>query len=527
MMKIKNLWGKTFSFIKKHKIWSVIIGIVVLGIVYYSFLGGSSSVSPTFVLAEKGTIKEEVSVTGNVKPLENVDLAFERGGRVANINVAVGDKVYAGENLASVSSADLIASLDQTQANLKKALAQYQDVKAGTRAEQIALEESQVEKATSDLAQAKVSLVSAIKNSYTSADDAVRNKMYSLFTEPGKYNAKLSFTTDTFIQEDIENSRNVVSDTLDSWYQSLIILDSSSDLETYYNTAKSNLTSIKNLLDKCATAVNGLSPNTAYVTQTQIDTWKVNISLARTIISGAIDSLTASYDAYTGSASALKISQDQLTIGQAGSTEGEVLSAEASYESAQAGVASAQAELNKSIIKSPIDGVVTNINPKLGEIVSANQNAISVISYGDYEVETFVPEADISKVKIGNQASTTLDAYGSGVNFETMVIKIDPAATVIDGVPTYKVTLKFTTQDDRVKSGMTANLDILTAEKIGVITVPARAVYTKDDGFKYVKILGVKDVSQEVRVEVGLRGIDGMVEVISGVNVGDKVVTSL
>ena len=44
----------------------------------------------------------------------------------------------------------------------------------------------------------------------------------------------------------------------------------------------------------------------------------------------------------------------------------------------------------------------------------------------------------------------------------TEVIKIDPAATIIDGVPTYKVTLKFVDQDERIRSGMTANLDILT-----------------------------------------------------------------
>ena len=514
-----------FNYIKNHKFWSFIIGLIIIGLLWYFFFNDKGNVSPTFVLVERGTIKEEVSVTGNVKPLSEVDLAFERGGRVTNINVAVGDKVSVGENLTSISNADLIASLDQAQANLKKALAEYQNVKAGTRAEEITLQETQVEKSILDLTQAKNSLISAIKDSYTSADDAVRNKMYSLFTDPGRYNAKLSFVTNALLKEDIEDGRNTVSDTLDLWYQSLTKLDDTSDLEIYYNTAKTNLTFIKSLLDKCAEAVNSLSADSSDATQTQIDTWKTNISSARTAISTAIDSLTTSYDSYTSSASSLKISQDQLVIKKSGSSAGTILSAEASYEMAQAGVASAEAELAKSIIRSPINGVITSVDTKLGEIVSANKNVISVISYGDYEVEAFVPEADISKIKVGNIAKTTLDAYGGGVNFDTIVIKIDPAATVIEGVPTYKVTLRFVSAGERIKAGMTANLDILTTEKSGVLKVPARVVYSKN-GDRYVKILD-DDLIQEIKIEIGLRGSDGSLEIISGIEEGDKVITSM
>jgi multidrug efflux pump subunit AcrA (membrane-fusion protein) len=69
---------------------------------------------------------------------------------------------------------------------------------------------------------------------------------------------------------------------------------------------------------------------------------------------------------------------------------------------------------------------------------------------------------------------------------------------------------------------MTANLDILTAEKTNVLIVPTRAVYSKADG-RYVKVLDADNQTQEVKVEVGLRGVDGTVEIISGLNEGDKV----
>jgi len=495
---MKNIFKSFTNFIKNHKIWSTIILIVVILIAWYFIKNNSENIKYTEVAVVRGSLSEIVSVTGNVKPLSDVDLAFERGGRVAAINVAVGEKVYAGEVLASVSNADLLANLDQAKANLKKVQAGL-----GDSANQTAL----------NFAQSETSLINTLKDSYTKADDAVRNKMFTLFTDPIKYRARLSFPTDTFLREDIEDGKDKVSDSLDSWYQSLTNLNNTSDLEAYYNLAKTNLISIKSLLDKCAEVVNALTVDSTGVTQVQIDTWKSNISTARTNINTATDSLVNSYDQYKTLSLSVKISQNST------------LAQEAGIEQAAAGVASAEAEVAKSIIKSPIDGVITNMDAKLGEIVPASKNVISIISYGDYEVESFVPEADIAKVKIGNKASTTLDAYGSNVNFETTVIKIDPAATVIDGVPTYKVTLKFTTQDDRVKSGMTANLDILTNQKTNILILPNRVILTRDDG-KYVTILKPADKSemQDIKITAGLRGSDGNVEIISGLNEGDKVV---
>jgi HlyD family secretion protein len=498
MKKISKIFP---NFIKNHKVWSVLILIIVVLLAWYFIKNNSENIKYTEVSVERSSLSEIVSVTGNVKPLSDVNLAFERGGRVAVINVAVGEKVYAGEVLATVSNADLLANLDQAKANLKKVQAGLGDNALQT---------------TLNFSQSQTSLINTIKDSYTKADDAVRNKMFTLFNDPIKYRASLAFTTDSFLKEDIEDGKDDINDSLDAWSRSLNKFNNTSDLEIYYNTAKSNLTQIKSLLDKCAEAVNGLSPESAGATQIQIDTWKANISLARTNINTAYDSLTSSYDQYKTLSLSVKISENST------------LAEEASVEQAMAGVASAEAELAKSIIKSPIGGVVTAMDAKLGEIVSASKNIISIISYGDYEIESFVPEADIAKIKIDNLAQTTLDAYGDSVVFETGVIKIDPASTLIDGVPTYKVTLKFVAQDSRVKSGMTANLDILTNQKTDVLVLPNRLVTTQSDG-RYVSVLDPNDQSKiiEKKVVTGLRGADGNVEIISGLNEGDKVVSSL
>lgn len=497
---MKNIFKAFFSFIKNHKVWSILIFLIIVGLSWYAINGGSKNVEFETVSVTRASLTEIVTVTGNVRPLSDVSLAFERSGKVSEISVNVGSRVFVGQKLASISNADLLANLDQAKANLKKAEAVF-----GDSAVRTAL----------DLAQAEISLSNTIRDSYTKADDAIRNKMYTLFSDPARYRAKLAFSTNAFLQEDIEEGKDEISDLLDIWYRSLNTFDDNSDLELYYNTAKSNLSQVKALLDKSAEAVNGLTPDASAASQAQIDIWKSNISTARTSINAAIDTLVGSFNQYKTADLSSDFSKNNTLVEEAG------------IEQAKAQVSIAEAELSKSVLISPIEGVVTNIDIKLGEIFSANKTAISIISYGDYEVESFVPEADISKVKINDQAKTTLDAYGDTVTFDTSVIKIDPSATVIDGVPTYKVTLKFINIDDRIRAGMTANLDILTNQKDNVLVIPSRVVTTRDDG-KYVAVPSLSEESGlvEKKVVTGLRGSDGNVEVVSGLNEGELVISS-
>jgi HlyD family secretion protein len=174
---------------------------------------------------------------------------------------------------------------------------------------------------------------------------------------------------------------------------------------------------------------------------------------------------------------------------------------------------------------SPIGGIVTKQEAKRGEIVSPGIIVVSVMSDKNFQIETNVPEADIAKISVNNTAKVTLDAYGDSVNFDAKVIKIDPAETVVEGVSTYKVTMEFIKEDERVKSGMTANIDILTEQKNGVLSVPQRAVVDKS-GSKFVKILQSDGNVKEVTVKTGLKGSNGDIEVTDGLHAGDKVITS-
>jgi len=210
---------------------------------------------------------------------------------------------------------------------------------------------------------------------------------------------------------------------------------------------------------------------------------------------------------------------------EAGTPIEEIAAQEAKQEQSEASVNKIEAKLKKNVLRSPIFGVVTRQEAKVGELVAAASPVVFLIADNDFEIKANVPEADIAKVQIGNQAQVTLDAYGRGVLFLVEVVTIDPAETIIEGVSTYKVTLLFQEEDLRVRSGMTANIDIITAKSIKVLAVPQRAVTQKGQE-KFVRKIEEEKV-YEIKVETGLRGSDGFVEITQGLKEGDIVITFL
>jgi HlyD family secretion protein len=142
-----------------------------------------------------------------------------------------------------------------------------------------------------------------------------------------------------------------------------------------------------------------------------------------------------------------------------------------------------------------------------------------------YQIESNVPEADVSKIKVGDPATVTLDAYGPDVTWNAVVSQIYPSESVIEGVPTYKTIFTLSQNDDRIKPGMTANLDISNDNRQNVLFLPQRTII-RENGNKYVQLLSADGVhSTQVQIQTGLYGSDGKVEILSGVQEGDKIIT--
>lgn len=447
----------------------IIIFVIVIGIIMYGIFGGSGAVvASDIVIVKKGDVVQEVSVTGIVKPAQSVDLGFERGGKISAVYASVGSIVGVGQQLAVLENSEALAQFNQAEADMK-------------------IVQAKVSGSSLSLEDAKRNLEDKRAEAYTKADDAVRNSADNFFTDPRTQNAKLKFQVNNVqLKIDAEWQRYVIENLLVSWKQ---------------EDASANISLVKTFLDKVWLALNTAAVD-ATVSQDDIIAWKNLISASQTNINTAIANMTSAVEKLKTAESDLLVNQTQVVKASANRDY---------YESL----------LFKGIIRAPIVAVVTKQEAKVGEIAVANTALISLISAGQYEIEANIPEADIAKVKIGDSAKVSLDAYGSDTFFDAAVTSIDPAETMIDGVATYKVKFQFSKPDERIRSGMTANIDISTDKRIGVLVVPSRAIATKS-GRKVVQLVSGVTTS-EVEVKTGLRGSDGNVEILEGLTLGQEV----
>ncbi len=196
-----------------------------------------------------------------------------------------------------------------------------------------------------------------------------------------------------------------------------------------------------------------------------------------------------------------------------------VLSAKAAYEIAQENLA-------KATLKSPVNGKITKINNKTGEVLGTGviKESFTKVIANDFILESNIPESDIVKVSLGDKAQITFDALDLEDVFSAEVVQIDTDATIIQDVVYYRVKLKIEDVSPKLKPGMSVNVDIVTAQKDNVVQVPSRAIKLEGKR-KYVEVLQPKNEVERIWVETGLEGDEGMVEIISGLSGGEEVIT--
>jgi RND family efflux transporter MFP subunit len=194
--------------------------------------------------------------------------------------------------------------------------------------------------------------------------------------------------------------------------------------------------------------------------------------------------------------------------------------------SAEAAYSVAQANAEKAHIKAPVNGLVTKVNFSAGEVVgTAVSGAFGKLLSYDLLLEAKVPESDIAKVKLGQSATISFDAFDSNDVLQADVIEIKPDATVIQDVIYYLVKLRLASIDARLKPGMSGDADIHIDERKNVLEIPSRLL-REENGKQFAKTLTSSESIEEREVMTGLRGDDGQIEIRSGLSEGDKVVST-
>lgn len=209
---------------------------------------------------------------------------------------------------------------------------------------------------------------------------------------------------------------------------------------------------------------------------------------------------------------------------------------QAQVKQAQASLNSAQTELSYTEIKAPVDGIVISKAVEVGQTVAASFETPELFSVAEdltkMQIEASVVEADIAKVKEGQKVRFTVDSYADDYFYGT-VTQVRNEATTTSNVVTYTVVIGIDNTDMKLKPGMTANVEIITAEEKNVMLVPNQALrfYIDDsDNAKRYKDRGVWIIKnghpERVTVKIGVSDDDNTQILESTLKIGDEVIVS-
>jgi HlyD family secretion protein len=273
---------------------------------------------------------------------------------------------------------------------------------------------------------------------------------------------------------------------------------------------------------------------------------KEDMETAQETANAATADVQAEQAQATAAAENIKVAQAEV---EAAKTQTAAMQAQ--VKQAQASLETAQIDLNNTYIKAPVDGVVVARNVDVGQTVAASLSAPTLFQIAQdltkMQVDTNVSEADVGRVKVGMEASFTVDAYPGRV-FKGSVTAVRQAPINVQNVITYDVVIGVSNPDLKLFPGMTANVKIMVDQRANVLKVPNAALrYRPATGqaapaaagagkggsrksgaapMQAVWVLDADNKPQQVRVKTG--ETDGtFTEIVSGsLKEGDRVIVA-
>jgi len=526
------------SIFKQKKFYFILVILLVAGWFGYSQYQ-KSQLPPVYdtVKVERGTLLQTVDATGQIESAQDLSLKFEIPGMLSSLRVKEGDSVRVGQLLANLRLTELNTAIAQAQANLNKQL-------AGSTPEYISQLQSNLDKAKNDLMQAKgngnsVEESKLVQNVYDNLVAILQSVQVVLSTSLTSADnilgidnnlANATFVSNLGVNSTMETSYlNPAKTQYHLAKQAKNIFDLSANaitknsLHTEIDQTAEKGEAAMLVMKDCLFYVSGVldtTPPGGSLTQAALDIMKTNIQTARTTLSTKYATIVDQIHDVITARNTYYSYQTLVEKAQAALADAANPPREVDVASYRAALDQTIASREKASIKAPIDGIITQVNIKVGESVNGSEIAFKLLS-PHYEIKVDVSETDIAKVQLGDSVAITLDAFSDDVKFSGKVINIDPGATIIQDVVYYKVKISLNDSDKPVKPGMTANVIIKTDTRENALLIPSRAVRT--NGIKSVNILE-NNLEKKVEIKLGIKGNDGKVEVLEGLNEGQLVI---
>jgi HlyD family secretion protein len=410
----------------KKKWWIVAVALVLLGGLGYGgytvWLGMSTQQATAqgpaeeTAIVQRDTIRVSIDGSGSLAPNEEVSLAFSAGGEVAEVFVEVGEKVQSGDVLARLDDADAREAV----ADAELQVAQAEINLALTRANvELGLAQADLEAAQASHNDA-VALANRTGDQLTSARVTLEQALDALADAQEDYDATWDPARDWELnirwkKDALEAEREATQDGLERAQYDLEVAQAGYNLE-----------------------VAGISQSSVQSAWAQVLNSQVAVETEP-----------------------LQLEQLELSLSQA-----------------QLALDSARRTLEDTKLVAPMNGTVTTLEPKVGEMASAGTPVVVLSDLATFVVEVNLDETDVAQVSVGQETLVSVDAFPEN-ELVGEVRTIAPVADVQSGVVLYPVTIQLSPTQVGVRAGMTADVEIVTASQEGVLIVPLRAIQSE------------------------------------------------
>jgi HlyD family secretion protein len=499
----------------------------------------------------RGDLIETVSATGSVSAQTGaqVKIGSQITGRIKKLYADVGSHVRAGQVIAELDLPDIQAQLGQAAANLATARTKLVQQETG-----VSMQRTQTSSAVQQAreavrgAQAKLAAATAaarLQSAQTPAD--IKRAKTALAVAQ----AALSTAKSNLAQ--VQASANL---------QIATAQEQLKQAQANAHNSALNLRRLQALLQKGFVAASTVdeAQAAATVNQSQVDAAQQNVQLVTAKVAA---DLQAARDQVVQAQQNVGAAQAALAAAQAGTYQdaakladvndarAQVRQAEANLKTAlanttnnvlkqqdvqqareavhlaQAQVDYAKAQVQKTYIRTPISGTVLQLAAQQGETLAAGLSAPTLIIVADLDrlqVDAFVDETDIGKVRVGQKADMTVDAFPHH-HFKGRVVKIAAGATIQQGVVTYEVTVAIRDRKHRLRPDMTASTTIDTGTRSNVLLVPSEAIKLGVRGTTVNVLTREYGRTRVERQRVKMGGSDGVyTEIRQGLHEGQTVV---
>ncbi len=263
------------------------------------------------------------------------------------------------------------------------------------------------------------------------------------------------------------------------------------DPETFEYRVRSAQADVDAARAAVLTAQANIAASNAAVSRAQVDQTEAQRDLDRQ--QSLVDRQFVAQSVADKARALLASSNESVKAAQAqlGVTQAQIKSAQANVQQRESALAQTRIDLSRTKITSPVNGIVIKRAIEKGQTVAASLQSPELFviaqNLSDMQVDASIDESDVGRIRNGQKASFTVDAY-PGQTFDGEVRQVRKAAQNVANVVTYVAVVAFTNVGNKLLPGMTANVRLITDVRQDVLKVPNAALR--------VRIAGVEPASQ-------------------------------